>query len=90
MKKVIILVSVLLGIVALSLYALLNNRQTGYATLLNFSTETKAECEELASPYCHYICYDKIVLYKDGKEVISTVVPGYACHDKDWEDPRLR
>jgi hypothetical protein len=91
MKRVIILTSVLLGIMALSTYALFSkNKQTGYTSFLNFSTETKAECKELRNPYCYYICYDKIVLYRDGKEIISAALPGYACHDENWEDPRLK
>lgn len=89
MNRVISLVAILLGILALSFYGFLNNKQTGYTSLLNFSTETKAECEELGSPYCHYICHDNIILHLEGNNTISNELPGYACHDEAWKDPRL-
>lgn len=91
MRKILVAISISISFIVILVYFLMGlSSPRGYATLLNFSTETKAECKKFESEYCHYICFDRIIFYLNGKEVLSTWLPGYACHGENWEDPRLK
>jgi len=76
--------------VLISVILLLTNNSTNTKNLNDFSTETRAVCEEIKTSHCHYICHDEVFLYTEGKEVSIQKLEGYACHDKDWIDPRVK
>ncbi len=76
-------------IVLFSIIILLTNSTSSVKHVNNFSTETRAVCEEIENPYCHYICYDEIFLHANGKEISLEKIEGYVCQNEDWIDPRI-